>query len=95
MSAFTDQTRFIINQFKVDSESNPANKYTVSEYNDGTWACACRGWTSHVPRRDCKHIWWVKSQGATRVEQVDPMAAAIRKTRKRKGADAPDQAIAA
>ena len=30
--------------------------YTVSIDHEGHWACGCRGWTMHMPRRDCKHI---------------------------------------
>lgn len=87
MSAFTEQARFITDQFKVESESNPDRHYVVSKYNDDSWACGCIGWTRHVPRQDCKHIWWVKTHGAVRCEVIDPFLAAIRKTRKRKGAD--------
>lgn len=34
----------------------PVKTYTVTEYTDGTWACACMNWTRTVPRQDCKHI---------------------------------------
>lgn len=87
MSAFTEQVRFITDQFAVESESNPERKYVVSRYSDGSWACGCIGWTRHVPRQDCKHIWWVKTHGAVRCEMIDPLLAAMRKVRKRKGAD--------
>lgn len=41
--------------------SDSGNDYVVS--CDGArdkWACGCRGWTMHTPRRDCKHITFVK-----------------------------------
>jgi hypothetical protein len=42
--------------------SSGSIKYSIAkdEYfpvtGEGGYACACRGWTSKVPRRDCKHI---------------------------------------
>ena len=26
------------------------------------WACSCVGWTRHMPRKDCKHITFIKEQ---------------------------------
>jgi hypothetical protein len=51
-------TKFDIkNQYQVESQSSKGrHTYTVSEYNDNSWACACMNWTRTVPRADCKHI---------------------------------------
>lgn len=44
-------------QYDVLSQSSKGGKtYKVTEYHDGTWACACMNWTRTVPRQDCKHI---------------------------------------
>lgn len=59
-------------QFVVPSESG-GGEYVVTHYADPPfnheghpeWACACIGWTRHFPRRDCKHIQYAQSGGAT------------------------------
>ena len=35
---------------------NKPNDYIVSETVEGEWQCSCKAWTTHKPRRDCKHI---------------------------------------
>ena len=49
-----------LNQWTVPSDSNPSDSYTVSLTYDGKWQCSCKGWTMHVPRKDCKHIRRIK-----------------------------------
>lgn len=45
---------------KVQSNSERSfNAYTIT-IRDGNWECACRAWTTQVPRVDCKHIARVK-----------------------------------
>jgi hypothetical protein len=69
--------RPIRHQFVVLSESSN-HEYVVTQYdappfdNEGhpEWACGCRGWTSHVSRRDCKHITFAQSGGALTAEQA-------------------------
>lgn len=46
------------------SDSDPERSYSVT-IRRGQWECACRGWTMHVPRRDCKHIRRLKEALAT------------------------------
>lgn len=48
---------------KVVKSSDGRRDYIVSLNFDGTYECSCRGWTSHVPRQDCKHIQLVKLGG--------------------------------
>ena len=36
--------------------------YTVGVSYEGNWACACIGWTRHMPRKDCRHIKAVKAR---------------------------------
>jgi len=37
--------------------SNSSDKeYTISLTYEDEWQCSCKGWTMHVPRRDCTHI---------------------------------------
>lgn len=43
-------------QFSVQSSSHADRYYTISLTQAGEWQCSCRGWTMHVPRRDCRHI---------------------------------------
>ncbi|MDD4986882.1 MAG: hypothetical protein PHQ43_14125 [Dehalococcoidales bacterium] len=57
-------------QWVVPSESNPDRDYIVSLDLSGNYSCSCRGWTSHVPRRDCKHITYVRCGGATTKEEA-------------------------
>lgn len=40
----------------VAPSASGGKPYVVSEDEHGNFGCACRGWTSHYPRRDCKHI---------------------------------------
>uniref|UniRef100_A0A6M3LUJ5 SWIM-type domain-containing protein n=2 Tax=viral metagenome TaxID=1070528 RepID=A0A6M3LUJ5_9ZZZZ len=49
-----------LNQWIVPSDSDPNRNYTISLTYNEEWQCSCRGWTSHVPRRDCKHIRRIK-----------------------------------
>lgn len=51
-----------VKRWVVHSESGNGD-YIVGQDKDGNWGCSCRGWTSHVPRTDCKHIRLVKSGG--------------------------------
>lgn len=64
----------VLEVFKVASDSSPDKTYTVTEYDNGEWACGCVGWTRHVPRKDCKHIRWAKMGGAL---AMDPLARAV------------------
>ncbi len=77
-----------IEQFKVESESSRST-YTVSRCmidQKGvsifaeSWSCSCVGWTRHVPRKDCKHIRYVKQFGAV---PVDPLLMAVEKSRRK------------
>lgn len=64
-------------QFVVPSESS-SSEYIVTQFGDEPfdsqhhpeWACACIGWTRHFPRRDCKHIMYAQSGGATTFEEA-------------------------
>lgn len=47
--------------WKVESDSSAGKFYTVSQNFDGSYECSCRGWCTHTPRRDCRHILYVKS----------------------------------
>jgi hypothetical protein len=52
---------YTLKQWKVPSGSNPNKKYTVSLVRDALtdvidYQCSCPGWTTHVPRKHCKHI---------------------------------------
>lgn len=47
--------------WKIESDSSPGKFYTVSKDADGGFACSCRGWTLHTPRRDCRHILYVRA----------------------------------
>lgn len=68
----------IVEQWSVDSDSSPGSSYRVSLLDDGSYSCACKGWTMHTPRRDCKHIAVVKA-GFGR--SVDPLVALVVKSR--------------
>lgn len=50
-----------MNQWKRPSNSNPDKEYTISQTYEGGFQCSCRGWTMHVPRRDCTHIRQLKA----------------------------------
>lgn len=39
--------------------SERSGNHIVSLCDDGTYQCDCVGWTRHMPRRNCKHIWQV------------------------------------
>ena len=64
-------------QFVVPSESSD-KEYVVTRFVDPPfdaehhpeWACSCRGWTSHFPRRDCKHILYAQAGGARTFEEA-------------------------
>lgn len=59
-----------VRRWVVPSSSGDGD-YIVAQDKDGNWACSCRGWTSHVPRTDCRHIREVKAGGgATLTEHV-------------------------
>ena len=47
----------------VAPSSSGDGDYIVAQDAEGNWACSCRGWTSHVPRTDCKHIRLIKEGG--------------------------------
>jgi hypothetical protein len=47
-------------QWEVPSSSSD-KMYIVSRNFVGEYACACIGWTRHVPRKDCRHIKQVKA----------------------------------
>lgn len=49
-------------QYQVASTSSRSKglMYRVTEYTDGTWACACPSWTLNKNRPDCKHILSIK-----------------------------------
>lgn len=66
-------------QWEVESTSSNAT-HTVSLMGDGTYQCSCIGWTRHVPRRDCKHITWVRNGGG---REIDPLAMAMLKAQRR------------
>lgn len=44
-----------IEKYSIYSETSKRS-HIVSKCDDGSYACDCIGWTSHYPRRDCKHI---------------------------------------
>lgn len=50
-----------LNQWSVPSNSNPSESYTISLTYEGEWQCSCKGWTQHVPRKDCTHIRQLKA----------------------------------
>lgn len=72
-----------VEYWKVESDSNPGKFYTVSQTSEGGFACSCVGWTRHVPRRDCRHIGYVRSGQAV---QFDPMLRAVSLANKRQAA---------
>ena len=45
-----------VQRFNIESTSRKGKFYTVAVKQDGTWACSCKAWTMHTPRRACKHI---------------------------------------
>lgn len=48
-------------QWRVPSDSNPTQAYTVSLKQDGSYACACARWKfARAPKPDCHHIEQVK-----------------------------------
>jgi hypothetical protein len=51
-----NKSRQYVKFWEVENESNPGRAYIVSLKRDGTYACGCPRWTTHVPREDCKHI---------------------------------------
>jgi hypothetical protein len=50
-----------VQSWLVPSSSGDKN-YTVSIDEKGDYACSCVGWTSHFPRRDCKHCRLIRTQ---------------------------------
>jgi len=44
----------ILQEWQVASLSDPYKRYTVTLYEDGTWACSCPHWIYR--RAYCKHI---------------------------------------
>jgi hypothetical protein len=78
-----------LKQWAVDSESSDRT-YTVSlcqapkhyaTEHGLYYECSCIGWTRHTPRRDCKHILWVRHGGG---REIDPCLMAMLKA-SRKG----------
>lgn len=69
----TTNGRPFVMQYVCPSESSPDKEYVVTHFADEPfdaehhpeWACGCIGWTRHFPRRDCKHITYAQSGGAT------------------------------
>jgi len=58
-----------VERWVVPSSSGNGN-YIVSKLNDGSYACACRGWTMNVKKfcPDCdSRITWHKLQGEDKV----------------------------
>ena len=70
---------FLLEQFEVESTSKAGKKYTVSKYTDH-YACSCIGWTRHVPRKDCRHIEWVREFGP---RPIDSLLQSIRKANRK------------
>lgn len=73
-----------LKQWCVESESSSA-EYTVSlcqsQGTDGQYyTCSCVGWTRHFPRRDCKHILWVRNGGG---REIDPCVMAMLKAQRK------------
>lgn len=56
--------------WKVRSDSDPEKFYTVGRTSEGSFGCNCIGWCRHVPRRDCRHITYVRAGHA---EVYDPL----------------------
>jgi len=50
-----------LNQWRVPDSKGVPDKYIISLTYDGEYQCSCRGWTMHVPRRDCTHIQKLKA----------------------------------
>lgn len=80
----------IIEQWRIEPDSASHRDYIVTQYEGDVWACSCPGWIFKVPRRDCKHIGYVKAGGAV---AIDPLLRAIHESirkadqhEKRKGA---------
>ena len=69
--------------WKVESDSSPGKFYTVSRLADESFSCSCLGWTRHIPRKDCRHITYVKAGGAV---EFDPLARAVTLALKRRAA---------
>lgn len=51
-----------VRQWQVPS-SKAGKFYIVSLSRTGDWSCACPGWTTHTPRKACKHIKEAKESG--------------------------------
>ena len=56
-------------QWVVKSFSSTTD-YIVSLDWDGMYHCGCRGWTSHFPRVDCKHIVEVRNGGGRSITEA-------------------------
>ena len=54
------------------SSSHPGTTYVVAQDHEGNFACACIGWTRHMPRTDCKHIRGVYAYEARRGNHLAP-----------------------
>lgn len=63
-----------IDYWKVESDSSPGKFHNVSRSTEGEYACSCIGWTRHTPRRDCRHIVYVKAGAGI---EWDPMLRAM------------------
>jgi len=46
------------------------HQYMVSETEEGEWQCNCKAWTTHKPRKDCKHI--IKVKDDPKKYEIDP-----------------------
>lgn len=65
----------VVEQYTEESDSSNT-QYTVTYYDDGSWACSCKRWTTRVPREDCKHIKRRKEK-VSRAEKWQPEAAYV------------------
>ena len=74
--------KLIINRYFKDSYSSDKSKtYTISEYNDGSWACSCPSWIFKKGHKlDCKHIYEVKNDLAFKHQHTEIIIQGIQPT---------------
>jgi hypothetical protein len=58
-----------VERWAVRSSSGKGD-YIIGQTTEGEWGCSCIGWTSHVPRTDCRHIREVKAGRGKTVGQA-------------------------
>lgn len=68
-----------VRQWQVPS-SKAGKFYIVSLSREGEWSCACVGWTSHMPRKACRHIKEAKETGNRYLLWLDELAARLDRT---------------